>query len=635
MNDTHAIFVATFVPVLGRALLHFFWQGALIGLVAALLLHALRGARPQARYAVACGALLACALAPALTIAWQLADASRVDASTFAAPAAVAMASFGTATQALTQSWDFDSALPLIVSIWASGACALLLRMGLGVWWIQRVCRAPQNEIAATWQARLDALAARFGMKHPVALRLVGALQSPASVGWWRPVVLLPTALLARMPADLVEALLAHELAHIRRHDYLVNLLQSAVEAMLFHHPVTWWLSHRIRVEREQIADALAAEVIGEPRRLALALSELSDSLSPTSTERLPSLALAAHGGHLMSRIEQLVRPALRRSGGGRIAFPLLGLAVAGVALIAHAQVGNAPTANATPSLAPVAAPQAQAVPTARAVPIANPVVVERSRTVASTDSDVDTGRLSYAIVRKGEESLTMSGDTRDIGEIKAIRAGMDRDFLWVRKDGKAWIVTDPSVLDRVERAWAGMEPLNREMDGLNSQMDVHNRKMDALNAQMDTLNTLQAEHPEMDAASRRMEDLGRQQEALAGKQAALAGQMASADAARQDQLSRDMDALSAQQEALSRKMEAESRVMEAASRRIEQNAQPIEALGRQMEEAGKPMEALGTQMEAIGTRMEAISKQAERETLKLIDEAMAKGLATPAPTHQ
>ena len=149
--------------------------------------------------------------------------------------------------------------------------------------------------------------------------------------------VLLPTALLARMPVALVEALLAHELAHVRRHDYLVNLLQGAVEAMLFHHPVTWWLSHRIRIEREQIADQLAAEAIGEPRRLALALSELSDSLSSTPTERLPALALAAHGGHLMSRIEQLVRPALRRNHAGRIAFPLLGLAVAGIALIAHA----------------------------------------------------------------------------------------------------------------------------------------------------------------------------------------------------------------------------------------------------------------------------------------------------------
>ena len=631
MNDALASTVLAFVPVLGRALLHFFWQGALIGVVAALLLHSLRDARPQARYAVACFALLACALAPVLDIAWQLANLSDVAMSTTDAPAPVAIASLGSATRAFTQVWNLDEALPAIVSIWACGACALLLRMALGVWWIQRLCRAPQDAMSETWQARLDALAVRFGLQRHVTLRLVGGIASPASVGWWRPVVLLPSALLARMPVDLVEALLAHELAHIRRHDYLVNLLQSAVEAMLFHHPVTWWLSHRIRIEREHIADALAAEAIGEPRRLALALSALSDSLAhPASTERLPSLALAAHGGHLMSRIEQLVRPALRRGGAGRIAFPLLGLAVAGIALIAHAQAGSTPSAHAAPMPSPAAAPRV-----AHTAPMANPVVVERTRIARTDGGDVDAGRLSYALVRKGRDSMTMSGDTRDIDGIKAIRQGMDRDFLWVRKDGKAWVITDPAILGRVEQAWAGMEPLDRQMNALDAQMNVHDQRMGALSARMDTLSAQQQESPEMEAASRRMDDLGRQQEALARRQEALAGQMANADEARQDRLSREMDALSAQQETLSQQMEAQSRIVEAAGARMQRNAQPMEALGKQMEEAGKPMEALGKQMEGIGAQMDAVSKQAERETLQLIDDAMAQGLASPAPVRR
>lgn len=442
--------------------------------------------------------------------------------------------------------------------------------------------------------------------------------------------VLLPSALLARMPVELVEALLAHELAHIRRHDYLVNLLQSAVEALLFHHPVTWWLSHRIRVERERIADALAAEAIGEPRRLALALSQLSDSLAhPTSTERPPSLALAAHGGHLMSRIEQLVRPALRRSAGGRIAFPLLGLAVAGIALIAHAQVGDN-AASATPTPSPAAVSAAQAIPNPAA---ADTVSVERVRQVARSDSDAN--RMSYAIVRKDRNDITMSGDSRDMDGIKAIRDGMDHDFLWVRKDGKAWVITDPAILGRVEQAWSPMEPLDKQMEAFDAQMEVHDRKMDALSAQMDKLDAQREESPEMEAASQRMEELGRQQEALADKQEALAEQMANADSARQEQLSHDMESLSAQQEALASKMEAQSRIMESEGARMQRNAQPMEALGQQMEEAGKPMEALGKQMDALGQRMDAIGKQAERETLQLIDEAMAKGLAQPAPVRR
>jgi hypothetical protein len=332
-----------------------------------------------------------------------------------------------------------------------------------------------------------------------------------------------------------------------------------------------------------------------------------------------------------MSRIEHLVRPALRRSAGGRIAFPLLGLAAAGIALIAHAQVGNAATAAPTPSPASVPAPQAAA----NAMP-ANSVVVGKPQSVARTDSrDVDAGRMSYAIVRKNSDSMTMSGDTRDIDGIKAIRQGMDRDFLWVRKDGKAWVITDPATLDRAEHAWDGMEPLDRQMEAFDAQMEEHDRKMDALDAQMDKLDAQQEETPEMKAASERMDALGRQQEALGNKQEALGEQMGGADDVRREQLSREMEALSAQQESLGREMEAQSRIMEAGSARMQQNARPMEALSKQMEEASKPMEALGKQMDALGKRMEAMSNQAERETLELIDEAMAKGLAQPAPVRR
>ena len=96
------------------------------------------------------------------------------------------------------------------------------------------------------------------------------------TAGWFKPVLLVPANLVTGMPPDLLEALLAHELAHVRRHDYLVNLLQFAAEILLFFHPTVWWLSRRIRIERERIADDMAAALIGQPRRLALALNALS-----------------------------------------------------------------------------------------------------------------------------------------------------------------------------------------------------------------------------------------------------------------------------------------------------------------------------------------------------------------------
>jgi beta-lactamase regulating signal transducer with metallopeptidase domain len=248
-----ADWLASLVLMLGLALLHFIWQGALIGLLAAVALNVLRNARPQARYAVACLAMLACVLMPLATLLFMLApDLLETDFGSVLAtvgrdadvPGDGALSALAP-TRAQIHAW-----LPALVATWAAGTCLLSLRMALGLAWVRRLRHGPQAAEQPAWQARLDAIAANFQLRRGVALRLVDTLDSPVSAGWWRPVVLLPAGLLTRMPTDLIEALLSHELAHIRRHDYLINLLQNAIEALLFYHPVVWWLSHRIRVER-------------------------------------------------------------------------------------------------------------------------------------------------------------------------------------------------------------------------------------------------------------------------------------------------------------------------------------------------------------------------------------------------
>ena len=101
-------------------------------------------------------------------------------------------------------------------------------------------------------------------------------VDTPTVIGWLRPVVLLPVAALANLTPDQVQAILAHELAHVRRHDFVVNLLQTIAETLLFYHPAVWWLSHRIRVEREHCCDDIAVEVCGDPVGYAEALTTLA-----------------------------------------------------------------------------------------------------------------------------------------------------------------------------------------------------------------------------------------------------------------------------------------------------------------------------------------------------------------------
>lgn len=619
------------VPALGRVLLHFLWQGALIGIVAAVALHALRNARPQARYAVACLALLACVLVPAISLAMQL--------QTSAAPVAVLVDGTAPSTALRMRFADieplrsqFELALPWIVLAWSAGACALSLRMGMGLLWVQRLRATPQGPEHARWQARVDAIAARFGLSRHVALRVVGALDSPVSAGWWRPVVFLPAGLLSRMPVELIEALIAHELAHIRRHDYLVNLLQNAAEALLFYHPVTWWLSRRIRIEREHIADRLAADVTGEPRRLAVALSELT-GFAHARCSATPHLAQAAHGGQLMSRIEQLVRPGQRMARGG-VALPLVGLAAACLAFYAHAQIRQDGAASATPATkaqpATAATPAAKATPATAATSAANatPAAAPASKVRISThkgDRDYD----GYAVVSGERGRMTMDGSSDDFPEIERARDRSNgRDFVWFRRDGQSYVIADAGTVAQIRDAWRDSDRIGAQMETLGSEMEVHGRKMEALGRQMEQLAPPPANTEAIEAASRRMEELSRQQAELAARQAQAAADMWRGDEAEQRKLSAKMDALGEQQEALGRRMEEQSKVIEAHSHRIEANSAPMEALGRQMEEAGKPMDALGKRMDALGKEQSKYAAEAERKTRALIDEAVTRGLA-------
>src|SRR5262249_62123234 len=125
--------------------------------------------------------------------------------------------------------------------------------------------------------------------------------------GWLHPVILLPASTLTGLSPGQIESILAHELAHIRRHDYLVNLLQSLVETLLFYHPGVWWVSRRIREERELCCDDLAVGVVGGPVLYAEALCRLERARGEAA-----ALAVAASGGSLLARITRLVGAAPR-----------------------------------------------------------------------------------------------------------------------------------------------------------------------------------------------------------------------------------------------------------------------------------------------------------------------------------
>ena len=199
-------------------------------------------------------------------------------------------------------SWSIEEWLPMLLGVWLAGVAILTLRLFSGWMWVQRM----KSHDAQPVHEGLEAMGRRL-MRRLHIVRAVRFLESrivdvPTVIGWLRPVVLLPVSTLAGLTPRQVEAILAHELAHIRRHDYLVNLLQTVVETLLFYHPAVWWLSHRIRVERENCCDDLAVSLCGDPVAYAAALAEL-EGLRASSGE----LAMAVSGGSLLQRIKRVL----------------------------------------------------------------------------------------------------------------------------------------------------------------------------------------------------------------------------------------------------------------------------------------------------------------------------------------
>ena len=305
------------IDVAGWSLVHFLWEGAAIGAIAVALLWLFRDRSPQARYALACAALVAMLAAPPITAgilsrsivviapaATRERAAAAVDSSAMPDARSYVLNAFMARTASNvdltpggTQAW-----LPLVVVLWIIGVAVFLLRL-LGGWWrISRLQRTSRAAAPSVWADAAARIAATLGLTHRVHVVDSSLVDTPTVIGWMKPVILLPIAGLAGLTPSQVEAILAHELAHIRRHDFLVNLLQTFAETMLFYHPAVWWLSGRIRIEREHCCDEVALLICGDAVSYAEALVELANGQVNPSR-----LAVAATGGTLTARIRRLL----------------------------------------------------------------------------------------------------------------------------------------------------------------------------------------------------------------------------------------------------------------------------------------------------------------------------------------
>jgi beta-lactamase regulating signal transducer with metallopeptidase domain len=372
---THGLTLAH-TRTIALALLHFLWQGALIAFLLALANSLLARASARARCAAGCAALAVMLALPLATV-WRLQAPARdvwdarVAESTMVLSPGETAAAEGSITAAAA---DVVTRLaPWIVFLWLSGVGLLSIRAAGGWLAAGRLSHRGTRAVPADGEVRLAKLAARLSVRRPVQLLESLRVEVPAAIGILRPVILLPAGMATGLTAEQMDALLAHELAHIRRSDFLVNLLQVVAETLLFYHPAVWWVSSRIRVERENACDDLAVEATGDAASYARALLTLEERRSGGLA---PRLAVAADGGRLWSRIARLF-PASNASRERTprslaVAVALGGVLATGIAasVLVPARAGASASQAA---LAPTPAPVRAAAPTPEPRPEARP----------------------------------------------------------------------------------------------------------------------------------------------------------------------------------------------------------------------------------------------------------------------
>jgi beta-lactamase regulating signal transducer with metallopeptidase domain len=394
---TDHFLVPALIDRLGWTLAHFLWQGLLIcSFAAAARLLFRRSA--EWRYAILVMALFMMLAAPAATFLFY----SQVH-STFSVVVAAADARvFGTPSAASSSFSDSVTWTDWAVLGWLIGVVICSIRLAGGWRVTQRLLQAATPVTSKDIAELFDGLAIRIGFKRQVRLLVSERIATPVVVGWLRPVVLLPLVVITGLDADQLRAILAHELAHIRRYDFLVNLMQRCVESLLYYHPAVWWLSAEIRKERENCCDDLAVKACGDPLIYAQALVELERSRAGA-----PIFAMAAAGGDVGRRVRRIL-------GRTPISHERRETAVAVLLIAAALVLGACYSQN-----------------------------VQARGSLGSQPSQVD----AWVLFRG--DSVMMKGNTADKAAAETAHKSLGGDLVWFRQDKNSYVIQDPATVAR------------------------------------------------------------------------------------------------------------------------------------------------------------------------------------------
>jgi beta-lactamase regulating signal transducer with metallopeptidase domain len=296
------------LEVLGWTLAHSLWQLLLVAGILWLLFRIEAFKSPQRRYSLGLSALfvILCLFTGTFIYEYEL---NNLPIDQEIVVPVNALASEKLAVNALSfpeiLSRKIEGALPYMVYFWLTGVMVYFFRHAGNFVALQQLKARAEEKVPQPLIQSANKIKQQFAIQFPVDFKLSREIRVPITYGILKPVILIPIGLMVQLSPAQLEAIIAHELAHIRRHDFAINLVQAALEILFFYHPAFWWINTLVKEAREHVADDMAIASGVKSIDLAHALAMVANQ----ATEQSPELAMAAHSSKfpLLNRIKRML----------------------------------------------------------------------------------------------------------------------------------------------------------------------------------------------------------------------------------------------------------------------------------------------------------------------------------------
>jgi bla regulator protein blaR1 len=292
---------------LALTLIHFLWQGCLIALALKFLLIIIPHQQSRTRYTLSAIAMITCLVVPILTY-FAIYQPSYSQLTIHSEQTAYMMDTANLASnETITWYQDIFDALPYVSILWFSVVTFLATKLTIELYNVNQLPKKGTIPADALLQERFEQLVEKLNLRKTPRLLISLKTDIPMAIGWLKPIILIPAAMLSGLTPTQLDMLILHELAHIRRHDYLVNFFQTLIETLLFFHPAVLWISKQMRNEREYCSDDIAVKVGGSPIAYAHTLADTASLCRKHRSHAIPNMAMAASGGDLKQRVVRLI----------------------------------------------------------------------------------------------------------------------------------------------------------------------------------------------------------------------------------------------------------------------------------------------------------------------------------------